>query len=296
AISPLVLGGLKWVEPIIHKPAARFHTAGPNVAVLPKDSRGRRRMPGRMSPLCQFLRPTAVGPAPDADSTGEGVAPAGQRWRQRLRSAVPVGNGAGGSHVNILIFLGYCMNCDTRIGREGPWGGHRLAERRRSDDPPQGRFPPDSPPIPYRGGEGWGGIRSIIRQNGDVRRDHAIRPSRRRPRIFRHNGDVWSRIFRHNGDTSTRTAEGAARQVLDSSARIQPGVREMPSTGDSSKTVDRRATPRTHFKKRAKTALMPSSCAHASSWPAPRAGVTGGMTPGNVNPGTAKRASRRRAQ
>ena len=213
---------------------------------------------------------------------GDARAPAGRRRRQRLRSAVAVNGGAACILTNSLIFIGYCSPCSPRIGRKGPWDRHRLAERRRSDDPPKGRFPPDSPPIPCERGKGRGGIRSIIRQNGDVRRGQPIRPSCRLPRIFRHNGDVWRRIFRHNGDTSTWTAGGTMRQVLDSSARIQPDVREMPSTGDSSKTVDRRATPRTHFKKRAKTALMPSWCAHASFWPAPRAGVNGGMTPGDV--------------
>ena len=197
--------------------------------------------------------------------------PSPDRWqRQRLRSAVPGDGGPRGACRKSLFSPDYHPMAPPRTKSNCPLNGSRLAERRRSDDPPKGRFPPDSPPILAGRQWGGGGGGSIIRQNGDVRGQDPADTKLWSRRIFRHNGDVRTRIFRHNGDIRGGTADGMTSQVIDSRSRIPP-----PPFGPSlmcqfPKTVDRRATARTQFKKRAKTALTPSTRVHASSWPTPR--------------------------
>ncbi|CAO3437805.1 hypothetical protein, partial [Azospirillum endophyticum] len=243
--------------------AERFPRAGridrPNVAVLP-------------------VRPAAGGrwraeigePAQDGTWAAPGRPFSGRWRRQRLRSAVPEEGRAGVVQVKPLFHIGFHSPFPPESRPDTPLDGLRLAERRRSDDPSKGRFSPDSLPIPPWLRWGRGRIRSIIRQNGDVRRCTPATASSRSPRIFRHNDDVRTRIFRHNGDTRTRPADAAPSQVLDSSRGFPACVREMPSAGHFPKTMDRRATARTHFKKGAKTALTPSTCAPAGFRLAPR--------------------------
>ncbi|CAO3409851.1 hypothetical protein [Azospirillum largimobile] len=96
-----MLCGVKLIAAIIHKPAPLFHSSGSNVAVLPKDSRGRHDLPGRTSPFCQFSRAGAAGGGKACDCR---LRPC--RWRgQRLRSAVPGGGGAAGFSSNPLQSL-----------------------------------------------------------------------------------------------------------------------------------------------------------------------------------------------
>ncbi|CAO3357933.1 hypothetical protein, partial [Azospirillum palustre] len=177
AISPLVLGGLKWVEPIIHKPAARFHTAGPNVAVLPKDSRGRRRMPGRMSPFCQFFRP--VTDEDGRTGAGRGFDGGGNRSGRPMVAATSAFCRAGGEgdgersrqHVDFARLLNE-LGTPDRAGR--PLGtastGRTATFGRSAAGPIPARFSADS--LRGRGGEG----RNPLHHSAERRR--STEPSR----------------------------------------------------------------------------------------------------------------------